>query len=245
MRAARTQPRRSRAVILPSMTDKEPIMMPTRRHVARQGLRCTSLSCLRCVVLAYAVLALGAQAQVQAQTQMATPTPQQMVDQLKNPRTRSLRNLSVEAVPATASTAPATVNAGQSADSKGTDSAHSSANATSATRPALSLLIQFDFNSARVRPESQQALSNLSQALQSSELAGSKFAVEGHTDARGSGDYNQKLSQQRALAVRDILASNGVAQGRLLAAGWGAALLANSAEPFAAENRRVRIVNLD
>ena len=248
MRAARAQPRRSRAVILPSMTDKEPNMMPTRRHVARQGLRCTSLSCLRCVVLAYAVLALGAQAQVQAQTQMATPTPQQMVDQLKNPRTRSLRNLSVEAVPATASTAPATVNAGQSADSKGTDSAHSSANATSATsatRPALSLLIQFDFNSARVRPESQQALSNLSQALQSSELAGSKFAVEGHTDARGSGDYNQKLSQQRALAVRDILASNGVAQGRLLAAGWGAALLANSAEPFAAENRRVRIVNLD
>ena len=248
MRAARTQPRRSRAVILPRMTDKEPIMMPTRRHVARQGLRCTSLSCLRCVVLAYAVLALGAQAQVQAQTQMATPTPQQMVDQLKNPRTRSLRNLSVEAVPATASTAPATVNAGQSADSKGTDSAHSSANATSATsatRPALSLLIQFDFNSARVRPESQQALSNLSQALQSSELAGSKFAVEGHTDARGSGDYNQKLSQQRALAVRDILASNGVAQGRLLAVGWGAALLANSAEPFAAENRRVRIVNLD
>ena len=226
-------------------------MMPTRRHVARQGLRCTSLSCLRCVVLAYAVLALGAQAQVQAQTQMATPTPQQMVDQLKNPRTRSLRNLSVEAVPATASTAPATLNAGQSADSKGTDSAHSSANATSATsatsatRPALSLLIQFDFNCARVRPESQQALSSLSQALQSSELAGSKFAVEGHTDARGSGDYNQKLSQQRALAVRDILASNGVAQGRLLAVGWGAALLANSAEPFAAENRRVRIVNLD
>ena len=212
-------------------------MMPIRRHGASQGTRRrTSLICL---ILACAVLPL----RVQAQVQTATPTPQQMVEQLKNPRTRSLRNLSVEAAPA-----PDSAEAGKSPDNKGADSATSTTSATSATsaaRPALSLLIQFDFNSARVRPESQQALGNLSQALQSSELAGSKFAVEGHTDARGSADYNQKLSQQRALAVRDILASSGVAQDRLLPAGRGATELANSAEPFAAENRRVRIVNLD
>ena len=209
-------------------------MMPIRRHGASQGTRRrTSLICL---ILACAVLPL----RVQAQVQTATPTPQQMVEQLKNPRTRSLRNLSVEAAPA-----PDSAEAGKSPDNKGVDSTASAASATSAARPALSLLIQFDFNSARVRLESQQALGNLSQALQSSELAGSKFAVEGHTDARGSADYNQKLSQQRALAVRDILASSGVAQDRLLPAGRGATELANSAEPFAAENRRVRIVNLD
>lgn len=208
------------------MTDNDPIMMATRRNDACQGTGCKTLICL---VFVCAVLPL--------QAQTAAPTPQQMVEQLKTPRTRSLRNLSVEAAPA-----PASADAGKVADSQGPDSAPGKA---PATRPALSLLIQFDFNSARVRPESQQALGNLSQALQSDELAGSKFAVEGHTDARGSADYNQKLSQLRALAVRDILTTNGVAHDRLQAAGRGATELANGAEPFAAENRRVRIVNLD
>lgn len=139
-----------------------------------------------------------------------------MVEQLKAqpPRTRSLRNLTVE-------------------------SAAPDAN------PSLSLLIQFDFNSSTVKPESQQALNNLAQALKSKELLGSKFAVEGHTDAKGSADYNLKLSQQRADAVRSFLVSNGVMDARLAAVGKGSTELANSADPLAAENRRVRIVNLN
>lgn len=112
-------------------------------------------------------------------------------------------------------------------------------------RPSLSLLIQFDFNSARVRPESQQALANLSVALQSPELRNSTFALEGHTDAKGSADYNVRLSAMRAQAVRDYLMGRGVEQGRLQAAGKGASELANVEQPFAPENRRVRIVNLD
>jgi len=151
----------------------------------------------------------------------ATPSAADMVEQLKAqpvpaPRTRSLRNLTVEV-----------------------------ADPTPAARPSLSLLIQFDFNSAKVKPESQQALSNLAQALQSKELADSQFAVEGHTDAKGRADYNLKLSQQRADAVRAFLASNGVADARLAAVGKGSGELANSADPLAAENRRVRIVNLN
>ena len=153
-----------------------------------------------------------------------TPSATEMVEQLKvqpapAARTRSLRNLTVEAAAADAATPP--------------------------SRPSLSLLIQFDFNSARVKPESQQALSNLAQALQSKELADSKFAVEGHTDAKGRADYNLKLSQQRADAVRAFLASNGVADARLVALGKGSGELANPADPLAAENRRVRIVNLN
>lgn len=145
-----------------------------------------------------------------------TPSAADMVEQLKiqPPRTRSLRNLTIE------SAAPA-------------------------AKPSLSLLIQFDFNSAKVKPESQQALSNLAQALQSKELLESKFAVEGHTDAKGRDDYNLKLSQQRADAVRAFLASNGVQDSRLAAVGKGATELANAADPQAAENRRVRIVNLN
>jgi outer membrane protein OmpA-like peptidoglycan-associated protein len=156
-----------------------------------------------------------------------TPSPQQMIEQLQapaaapaGPRTRSLRNITVES----SATAPA---------------------GAPAPRPSLSLLIQFDFNSSKVRPESQQALANLAQALQSRELEASRFAIEGHTDAKGRSDYNLHLSQQRADAVRDFLASQGVASARLAPVGKGATELANPADPLAAENRRVRIVNLE
>ncbi len=179
-------------------------------------------SVFNAVLFIVACLALNAPLWAQA-----TPSAAEMVEQLKAqpapatataPRTRSLRNLTVEAVADATAAAP---------------------------KPSLSLLIQFDFNSAKVKPESQQALSNLAQALQSKELVESKFAVEGHTDAKGRADYNLKLSQQRADAVRAFLASNGVSDARLAAVGKGSGELANTADPLAAENRRVRIVNLN
>ena len=173
----------------------------------------------------------------------ATPTTEQMIEQLKVPRTRSLRNLTVEAVPAFPGDKPA--DAASPGSPNPPLALAAQADPTLNARPSLSLLIQFDFDSARVRPESQQALANLSQALQSADLAASKFAVEGHTDAKGNADYNLKLSESRAQAVRDFLKNKGVAPARLLAAGKGASDLANSAAPFSAENRRVRIVNLD
>lgn len=153
-----------------------------------------------------------------------------MIEQLKAPRTRSLRNLVVEATPTAQATDVPQPVAAQPAP---------------AARPSLSLLIQFDFNSARVRPESQQALTNLSQALQSAELLDSRFAIEGHTDAKGGTDYNLRLSQRRAQAVREFLLDRGISEARLQAIGKGASELANTAQPLAAENRRVRIVNLD
>lgn len=151
----------------------------------------------------------------------STPTAAEMMEQLKvppfpAPHTRGRRNLTVEA-----------------------------ADTTPTARSSLSLLIEFDFNSAKVKSESQQALSNLAQALQSKELDESKFAVEGHTDAKGRAYYNLKLSQQRADAVRAFLTSNGVADNRLQSIGKGFGDLANTADPLAAENRRVRIINLN
>jgi outer membrane protein OmpA-like peptidoglycan-associated protein len=113
-----------------------------------------------------------------------------------------------------------------------------------AEKASLSLQIQFDFNSARVKPESGQALANLATALQSKELLSAKFAIEGHTDAKGGADYNQRLSQQRADAVREFLVSKGIDAVRLSSAGKGSSDLANKDDPLAAENRRVKIVNL-
>jgi outer membrane protein OmpA-like peptidoglycan-associated protein len=163
----------------------------------------------------------------------AAPSAQQMIEQLKvQPvpdaprRTRSLRNLSVEAVDQAADTTP-------------------SAPAAPAVKPSLSLQIQFEFNSAQISPVSQQALLNLSTALKAAELSASKFEVEGHTDAKGNDAYNLKLSQQRAEAVQQFLVYQGVAINRLMASGKGSTHLANAGNPLAAENRRVRIVNLD
>lgn len=213
------------------------------------------------VLVATALLALSSQAQT-------TPSTDQMIEQLKPARTRSLRNLKIEAAPVPAAAQPAAeASAGSSppvaspavpdaaqappgtpqAGSAPIASVGSAAGAVQAAvvRPSLSLLIQFDFNSANVRAESQQALANLARALNSADLADFKFAVEGHTDAKGRADYNLKLSEQRAMAVRSFLASEGVDPARLLASGKGASDLANPAQPYAAENRRVRIVNLD
>jgi outer membrane protein OmpA-like peptidoglycan-associated protein len=169
--------------------------------------------------------------------QTSAPSTAEMIEQLKAPapavqfKTRGLRNLSVEAAPD---------NASETANGSNATAAQ-----TPAVRPSLSLLIQFDFNSAQIRPESQQSLMNLAQALKAPELLNSNFAVEGHTDAKGGSDYNLKLSQQRADAVQKFLAQRGVASGRLMAVGKGSTQLANSSDPLAAENRRVRIVNLD
>jgi OmpA-OmpF porin, OOP family len=124
------------------------------------------------------------------------------------------------------------------------DSATAQEAAVAAEKPSLSLQIQFDFNSASIRPESQQALTNLATALQSKDLAIAKFAVEGHTDAKGRVDYNQRLSQHRADAVREFLMSKGVDSSRLSAMGKGSSDPSNKDDPNAAENRRVKIVNL-
>ena len=109
----------------------------------------------------------------------------------------------------------------------------------------MSLLIQFDFDSSRIREVSATALSNLAQALQSNELAQSKFRIEGHTDAKGSAQHNLKLSRMRANAVRDYLVNQGIEASRLEATGKGSTALARPDAPNAAENRRVRIVNAD
>ena len=164
-----------------------------------------------------------------------SPSTEQMIQQLKVPKTRSLRNIIVEDAPNAVSE---TAVAGQPAPVQSTPP-------SPAIRPSLSLLIQFDFDSMRIRAESHEPLNNLAKALQSSELQASRFAVEGHTDAKGNPQYNLKLSQQRALAIRDFLKEKGVEESRLTVIGKGATELANVQAPLAAENRRVKIVNLD
>ena len=80
--------------------------------------------------------------------------------------------------------------------------------------------IHFALGSAVVNDTSRPTLDTIVAAMKTtSDL---HVAIEGHTDARGTADSNQTLSERRADAVKAYLAAAGIASGRLRAVGFGA-----------------------
>ncbi len=109
----------------------------------------------------------------------------------------------------------------------------------------IDLEIYFDFNSSGITVKSEPQLSQLGDALRSAQLQNSVIVLSGFTDARGSADYNQQLSERRAEAVKQYLVDKlKLSPDNLSTAGYGLRDLKNKANPYAAENRRVQIVNL-
>ncbi|HEY0757944.1 MAG TPA: OmpA family protein [Acidisarcina sp.] len=102
--------------------------------------------------------------------------------------------------------------------------------------------VLFDFNKYTLKPEAREKLAKVSGILLS--YPGLKLQVEGYTDNIGSDEYNQKLSEQRAGAVRDYLTSQSVAAANITAAGYGKSspIADNSSASGRAQNRRVQLV---
>jgi outer membrane protein OmpA-like peptidoglycan-associated protein len=112
-------------------------------------------------------------------------------------------------------------------------------------RPSIDLEIYFDYNSAEIANKAVPDLMKLGRALTNPALQGGTFLLSGHTDAKGSADYNQGLSERRAQSVKTFLMQNFRIPGEnLVSAGYGKEQLKNQANPFAAENRRVQVTNL-
>ena len=103
--------------------------------------------------------------------------------------------------------------------------------------------ILFDFDSATITPDSQPQIEQLAALLSGNPQI--EVLIVGHTDGKGAFDYNLSLSQRRAQAVVEALASGyGIAASRLMPAGAGmvAPVATNRTEEGRAKNRRVEIV---
>src|SRR5262245_4181111 len=79
--------------------------------------------------------------------------------------------------------------------------------------------INFDTAKADIKPESVPILEKNVTALQKKSNA--HITIEGHTDARGSDAYNQRLSEARANSVMNWFAQHGIDRGRMSAVGKG------------------------
>jgi outer membrane protein OmpA-like peptidoglycan-associated protein len=110
------------------------------------------------------------------------------------------------------------------------------------------LLVRFDsdvlfpLDSARPTPESLLTLGEVGDVLV--QYPKTAVVVQGHTDATGSEDYNQELSERRAFAVKDLLVDRGVDEQRVSAIGNGELypIASNGFEEGRRRNRRVTIL---
>lgn len=80
--------------------------------------------------------------------------------------------------------------------------------------------IVFDTAKATIRPESEEVLQKLLAYLKENPDI-SRIRLEGHTDARADEEYNQALSERRAIAVADWLVDHGLDHNRILAVAFG------------------------
>ena len=109
--------------------------------------------------------------------------------------------------------------------------------------------ILFNFDKAEILPKAQETLKQVAKLIQ--EKAKGVVSIEGHTDAKGSDRYNQKLSERRAKAVRDWLVNKeGLKNVRFTTRGFGAKKpVAPNTKPDGSDdpegrqkNRRVEII---
>lgn len=106
---------------------------------------------------------------------------------------------------------------------------------------AIGFRINFAFDSAALPSAADGMIDRIAELMK--EAPQIRLRVEGHTDATGSAEYNEALSERRALSVAEYLVRHGIEPGRLIVVGKG------MKEPlgedrFAPANRRVQFVRI-
>jgi outer membrane protein OmpA-like peptidoglycan-associated protein len=102
--------------------------------------------------------------------------------------------------------------------------------------------ILFGFDSSELQPAARSNLQVLAENLQQYERT--EVLIIGHTDSVGSDEYNQVLSERRALAAADYIRSLGLAAERIATEGMGETdpVATNDTEDGRSLNRRVEVV---
>ena len=101
--------------------------------------------------------------------------------------------------------------------------------------------LKFEFDKAELRPEDRELLSRIAGILMTAKDY--SISVSGHTDDVGTDEYNIKLSERRAQAVRDYLVKAGLSPEILSVTGLGKSrpLVPGSSDQARAKNRRVEL----
>ena len=168
-------------------------------------------------VAASMVMATGAAAQT-------TPTEQDIIDALQKPSDESGEFTKVRS---RSGDRGVTVTGGET------------------TVPSIDLKVNFAFDSAQLNNESLLTLDVLGRALSSEKLKGQTIEIVGHTDAKGTHEYNDALSQRRAAAVVSYIVRNFTLDPALVSSkGMGERQLLDEDNPEDGINRRVEIRNV-
>jgi outer membrane protein OmpA-like peptidoglycan-associated protein len=101
--------------------------------------------------------------------------------------------------------------------------------------------VTFDTNSTEVRPGLYSEINRVAGVL--NQYPNTLIRVEGHTDSKGSSEYNMNLSKRRANTVKTLLVQRGVADSRIEVVGFGATMpvATNNTDIGRQMNRRVEI----
>ena len=101
---------------------------------------------------------------------------------------------------------------------------------------------EFDFDSAQLKPQMEQALDDVATKIKGSK-GNEALHVVGHTDSTGPESYNMKLSERRAQSAANYLIGQGVVADRISVSGEGETnpIADNGTREGRAKNRRIEI----
>jgi len=99
----------------------------------------------------------------------------------------------------------------------------------------------FDFDSAALRANAEQDLAEFAESMQ--DFPETNILIVGHTDSKGSADYNQQLSERRAGSAADYLTQRDLDSDRLITTGKGESepVATNETAEGRQQNRRVEV----